>query len=158
MCAHAHSKGNHCQNIHYRQKSPFTLYICTESLGAVWQRTAGLGLSTGWGGMGGNPSGLHTLALLLPPLQFPKPTRPGVPPLDDQAVLVGHQSWPVGGVFTDPHDQVLLADLDLGAFAGQVFQVDPQEVVTTLHPFVTALVDREDVDGELGPVGHRLHF
>lgn len=108
--------------------------------------------------MGGNPSGLHALPFLLPPLQFPKAARPGVPPLDDQAVLVGHQSRPVSGVFADPHDQVLLAYLDLGALAGQVFQMDPQEVVTALDPLVTALVDREDVDGELGPVGHCLHF
>jgi len=105
-----------------------------------------------------NRLGLHTLSLLLPPLQFPKAACPGVPPLDDQAVLVGHQSWPVGGVFADPHDQVLLADLDLGALAGQVFQVDPQEVVAALDPLVAALVDREDVDGELGPTGHCLHF
>lgn len=108
--------------------------------------------------MGANPSGLHTLALLLPPLQFPKAACPGVPPLDDQTVLVGHQSGPVSGVLTDPHDQVFLADLDLGALAGQVFQVDPQKVVTTLDPLITALVDREDVDGKLGPVGHRLHL
>lgn len=108
--------------------------------------------------MAANPSGLHALALLLPPLQFPQAACPGVPPLDDQAVLVGHQSRPVRGVFTDAHDQVFLADLDLGALAGQVFQVDPQEVVTALDPLVAALVDGEDVDGELGPVGHCLHL
>lgn len=122
-------------------------------MGEVWQHPAGLGDR-----VGANLSGLHTLALLLPPLQFPEAACPGVPPLDHQAVLVGHQSRPVRGVFTDPHHQVLLADLDLGALAGQVFQVDPQKVVTALDPLVTALVDREDVDGELGPVGHRLHL
>lgn len=126
-------------------------------MGAVWQRPAGLGLGMG-DRVGANPSGLRTLALLLPPLQFPKAACPGVPPLDDQAVLVSHQSRPVSGIFADPHDQVLLADLDLGALAGQVFQVDPQKVVAALDPLVTALVDREDVDGELGPVGHRLHL
>lgn len=115
----------------------------------------GLGLGLG---AGSKPSGLHALPFLLPPLQFPKAAGPGVPPLDDQAVLVGHQSRPVGGVFADPHHQVLLADLDLGAFAGQVLQVDPEEVVAAFDPLVAALVDGEDVDGELGPVGHRLHL
>lgn len=127
--------------------------VCGCSLAAPSWAGAGQG-----GRVGANPSGLHTLALLLSPLQFPKAACPGVSPLDDQAVLVGHQSGPVSGVLADPHDQVLLADLDLGALAGQVFQVDPQKVVTALDPLITALVDREDVDGELGPVGHCLHL
>lgn len=120
----------------------------------AWSACA-VGPGPAWGT---RPSGLHTLPFLLPPLQFPKAASPGVPPLDDQAVLVGHQSRPVGGVLADAHHQVLLADLDFGALAGQVLEVDPQKVVSTLDPLVAALVDREDVDGELGPVGHRLHF
>lgn len=113
---------------------------------ACWERGGGV-----------LPSCLAALALLLFALELSQPSRPNVPPLDDQAVLVGQQPRPLSPALTGAHHQETFAHLDFGALAGQVLHVDPQEVVTSLQRLPAALVDSHDVDRELGPVSDCLH-
>ena len=103
------------------------------------------------------PSCLAALALLLFALELSQPSRPNVPPLDDQAVLVGQQPRPLGPTITGAHHQEAFAHLDFGTLAGQVLHVDPQEVVASFQWLPAALVDGHDVDRKLGPVSYCLH-
>ena len=95
---------------------------------------------------------LLALAFLLALLELPEPTRPRVPPLDNQAAFVGHYSTLAGGILVVPQQQVLLPGLDLGTLAGHVFGADPQELVPAADTTLTLLVDGDDVDGELPPL------
>ena len=122
------------------------------------------------------PSRFAALPLPLLALELPQTPRPNVPPLDDQAVLIGHKAHSLcpsltGGSGTGPgpwtrprarpavtaaHHQESFAHLDLGTLAGQVFHVYPQDVVASLQGFA-ALVHGHHVYRELGPVANRLH-
>lgn len=146
-----------------------------------WREVKGQG-SCGWlmeGEVGMDaafPSCFAALPLLLFALELPQTSRPNVPPLDHQAVLIRHQAqtlcpwtrgstsgsnpWPCPwacSTVTAAHHQESFAHLDLGTFAGQVLHVYPQDVVASLQRLATALVHRHNTNWEFGPVPHRLH-
>ena len=127
-------------------------------------------------GRAASPSRFAALPLLLLALELPQASRPNVPPLDHQAVLIGHKAQALrprtGGPSPgrDPcarrrarsavaaaHHQEPLAHLDLRTLAGQVLHVHPQDVVAPLQGIAAALVHGHHVHWELGPVAHRLH-
>lgn len=127
-----------------------SLYVCRSRACSILQ---GVRSSEG----GAPPSRLVTLPLLLLALELSQSPRPCVPPLDDQAVLVGQQAGPLRPAVVGAHHQETLAHLDLGTLAAQVLHMDPEEVVAPLQRLPAALVDRRHVDRELGPVAHGLH-
>ena len=127
-------------------------------------------------GRAASPSRFATLPLLLLALELPQASCPNVPPLDHQAVLIGHKAqalrpWTGGpgpgrdtctrrrarSAVTAAHHQEPLAHLDLRTLAGQVLHVHPQDVVAPLQGIAAALVHGHHVHWELGPVAHRLH-
>ena len=99
-----------------------------------------------------SPLGLLALAFLLPLLELPEPPGPRVSPLDDQAALVRHDPALARRVLIVAQQQVLLAWLDLGAFAGHVLGSHPQELVPASDAALALLVDGDDVNGELPPL------
>ena len=103
------------------------------------------------------------MSLPLLPLELLDAPLPLVLPADHRALPVDVDAAALRAGAAVADDQVLPVQAHLRALAADVLLADPQHVLARLQLRLTALVDLEDVDGELDPVvnalpGHDLHL